>query len=220
MKYENGYMFVNALTLPGNSGSPILDVDGNIVGIHHSSAKKNDAITRDGLLYVGRASSAESILEVLNQGILDRTSQLAKFWNVDKPTSLSHAKKFSKIYIKSKTIPVLSNKVDFFSSLYNDCNKKLDLDTNHAGKFTKSHDSCTVAKSWLSCNKSESENLSVKYVMATTLDDSHPDFDGFGGYPKLNYEKKWANLFLNIAEDPALFMVKILLTGVVMRFQS
>jgi V8-like Glu-specific endopeptidase len=219
VKYENGYMFVDALTLPGNSGSPIVNSAGEIVGIHHSSAKKNDGFTRDGLLYVGRASSNISIVNVLEKGLKNTKDQLVKFWDVNKPVSYRYAKKFSKIYIKSKTIPSLRSKQDFFDSLYEDCKTKLDLGSNHAGKFVKSHEACSVASSWINCGKGIKEDISVKYVLAATLNDSHPDFEQTSGYcPNIAMKKKWANLFLKIGhkyrsfhgKDPLLWTAEAL----------
>ena len=201
VKFENGYMYVDALTLPGNSGSPIISRDGKIVGIHHSSAKKNDGFTREGLLYVGRASSNLSMLKVLDNGIKNNQEQLAKFLDVNRKVSLSTAKKYSTIYKKSKTIPSLLNKLDFFTALYKDCESRIDMATTHTGKFIKSHDSCTVASSWINCGNKKGEDISVEYVLATTLDDAHPDFGSKAGYcPALKMRKNWANLFLKIGE--------------------
>lgn len=200
VKYEKGYMYVDALTLPGNSGSPIVNANGDIVGIHHSSSKKNDGFTRDGLLYIGRASSSDSLINVLEEGLASPQTVQAKFWDADQKTSFNNARRFSGIYQKALTIPKLSNNVDFFEALYSDCKKSLDLDTTHAGKFVKSHTSCTIAKSWISCRPDNSES-SVKYVMASTLSDSHPDFEGYKGYcPDLSMKKKWAGLFLKIGD--------------------
>jgi S1-C subfamily serine protease len=199
VKYENNYMYVDALTLPGNSGSPILNNAGEIVGIHHSSAKKNDGITREGMLYIGRASSTGSILGVLNHGLANRNDLLKKFWDVDKVSTFKNAKRFSKIYIKSKTIPVTSSGEDFFDSLYKDCVKRVDFKTNHSARFSKSHDSCSVALSWINCSPKEEVEPSVKYVMASSLTDTHPDFGTDNAYcPSVKMRKKWAALFIKV----------------------
>lgn len=198
VKYENGYMHVNALTLPGNSGSPIVNIAGKIIGIHHSSVKRNDGFTREGLLYVGRASSSPAILKVLEAGLSDPDTLLAKFWNVDRAVSFSSAKSFTRIYKKSKTIPMLTTGKDFFETLYDDCSRRLDLETTRSAKFARSHESCSVALNWIGCAAPEKE-VSVKYILASTLTDSHPDFDGYGSYcPRGKMKSKWANLFLKI----------------------
>lgn len=201
VKYEHGYMYVDALTLPGNSGSPILNAAGEIVGIHHSSAKRNDGITRDGMLYIGRASSTQSITQSLEDGLNSPSDLLQKFWDVDKVTSLKNAKRFSKIYIKSKTIPVINSGKDFFTSLYEDCNKKLDVKTNHSARFIKSHDSCSVAISWIKCGTKEDTEPSIKYILASTLSDTHPDFNSGNNYcPSVTMRKKWASLFIKVGK--------------------
>lgn len=198
VKFENGYMLVNALTLPGNSGSPILNEKGEIVGIHHSSVKRNDGFTRNGLLYIGRASKTSDLIEVLQSGLLDSETELSKFWNVDARAKLIHAKRFTAIYKKSKTIPILDKGGDFFDALYDDCSKNLDLNTNRIVKFSRSHDSCTVALSWISCSKEKSP---VGFILATTLNDSIPEFDGYESYcPQGKKKQKWAKLFKSIGQ--------------------
>lgn len=51
---------MTAFTLPGNSGSPVLDDAGNIVGLLHRGATGQDLITSDGVVVssIGTASSA------------------------------------------------------------------------------------------------------------------------------------------------------------------
>ena len=51
IRLERGHIIVSAYTLPGNSGSPILSEQGKVVGIHHSSVKRNDNVTKSSVLH-------------------------------------------------------------------------------------------------------------------------------------------------------------------------
>lgn len=218
VKFENGYLYVDALTLPGNSGSPILESEGKVVGIHHSSAKRNDGFTRSGLLYVGRASAHDALLKILKRGLRSPKEELKKFLDVDKASTFSAAKKFTNIYMNSKMVPYLDNKKDFFHSLFENCRDNLDFSTSHAGKFVKSHDSCSIAKKWIRCQPTPND-VAVKFIMASTLTDSHPDFKTYGSYcPRGSIRKKWAALFIDIGnkyrdfhgKDPLIWKVDAL----------
>jgi V8-like Glu-specific endopeptidase len=56
--FEGSWVWTTAFILPGNSGSPILDDSGRLVGLLHRGPKTNDAITSDGVneFSVGTAS--------------------------------------------------------------------------------------------------------------------------------------------------------------------
>jgi V8-like Glu-specific endopeptidase len=80
LQTEIGYVSSNGLSLPGSSGSPVLDDSGNLVGIHHS-------ITNGGLGDVadkkvvrrGFHTPSNLLTAVLNAGLDKKPSALAKY---------------------------------------------------------------------------------------------------------------------------------------------
>ena len=150
-----GHIMVSALTLPGSSGSPILNAHGDIVGIHHSSSKRNDMWTEQGLLYQGRGSSLSALHQVFDSAHHNTVTRTRPrgFISTKHPISLADAKKHSAVYQSSGVIPQLLSGGDFFKELYHSCQTNLNRITPHPSlnAFKSAHQSCSIARRWLHC---------------------------------------------------------------------
>ena len=149
-----GYLMVDALTLPGSSGSPILNTQGKIIGIHHSSSKRNDMWNDDGLIYQGRGSSLKPLLKVLSKAFKSPASTVkrATFVSLRHPQlTLSRAQQLSALFQSAKVMPNLTGGKNFFDELYRSCSRSLNPNAATLSSYRHSHQSCTLARKWLKC---------------------------------------------------------------------
>lgn len=173
-----GYLMVDALTLPGSSGSPLLNGRGEIIGIHHSSSKRNDMWTARGLLYQGRGSSLTAIRRVLSEALQRSSSKFSRsasaFVSLRSPVSFAQAQKLSRIFQAAGTIPKLTQGGFFFDELYRHCLPKLHLRAATLHSYRKSHHSCTVAQQWLRCPAEHASTTNLaEVVLSQNLPRSH-----------------------------------------------
>jgi V8-like Glu-specific endopeptidase len=206
IRLENGHIVVSAFTLPGNSGSPILTEDGNILGIHHSSVKRNDNITKVSSLHEGKASSVFSLEIVLKNSIESNLSTKDQFVSIHQKFSYSRAKKITPVFLATRVVPVLDSGKSFFNELYQECRDSINLSATSAATFATSHEACTIARSWLGC-----QNLETRATSAFTLSNAktvdHPDFIETGSWcPSSEIRRDWSRLFIQIGHKYETFV--------------
>lgn len=173
-----GYIHISAFSLPGSSGSPMVDELGQLIGIHHSSVKKNDMFSASEIIYKGRGSSYKAISKVL------REKRTPEFISTRGPVSFSFAKRHALVFQQARVVPKLIGGENFFSKLFSSCQREAGLKTLSLKKFASSHKACTVAKSWLQC---PSENSLAQ------------DSTTYTHCPK--DRQKWHVLFLKVAKS-------------------
>ncbi|MCY4443689.1 MAG: serine protease [Proteobacteria bacterium] len=190
LQLRHGHMMIDAFSLPGSSGSPILDTKGDVIGIHHSSIKRNDMFTaKQDIIYQGRGSTAQSIISVLKTAHRLPKHQKRQFFNTQNSVTFQRAKQLTAIYQHSRTLPKLLSNTSYFKELYKDCSKSLKHKAIHRKAFHKSHSSCSVAKKWLRCSKHHHLSSSPSSALLYHCPESSKD------------RNKWAQLFENIATN-------------------
>ena len=206
IRLENGHMVVSAYTLPGNSGSPILSEEGYILGIHHSSVKRNDNITKSSSLHEGKASSVFSIELALKKSMESSSLVREQFVSLDQKFSYSRAKKNTPLFLSTRVVPVLDNGKSFFSELYQECRESLNLSANSAANFALSHEACTIARAWLGCQNLESRSTSA-FTLSNAKTIDHPDFIETGSWcPSSEIRRDWSRLFIQIGHKYETFV--------------
>ena len=198
IRLERGHIIVSAYTLPGNSGSPILSEQGKVVGIHHSSVKRNDNVTKFSVLHEGKGSSVFSLLSVLKKGLSDPSALRAEFIQVDQTMGYSKAKKLTPLFLNAHLVPVLDTGKSFFGELYLECKKSINLSARSSSGFSQSHEACTTARQWMGCQSLE--NIpSPAFTLSTAKSVEHPDFVVSGSWcPASETRKDWAQIFQKI----------------------
>ena len=166
IQLSKGYIYLDAFSLPGNSGSPIVNQKGKLVGIHHSSKKRNDMFSRTQLIYLSRGSSLGSLKKILQAA--DQKDPLYKrhYININNKRYFKKAKKLWKAYMLARKNPTIYGSNPFFSHLYDDCKKNIDLSTFNIKKYQKSYHSCTIAfKSINNCiNLAKNDHQKISFV--------------------------------------------------------
>ena len=159
IKKNKGYIYIDAFSLPGNSGSPILDHNAQIVGIHHSSRKRNDMFTKSKIVYLSRGSSLQTLKKIFKAAHMSDINYKKSFVNINRKISFEKAKKNYKLYIQARKIPKLTDNSNFFDKLYYHCKNNINLKTLNFDLYKKSHKSCTIAKKWINhCNRNTKKN--------------------------------------------------------------
>ena len=153
-----GYIHISAFSLPGSSGSPMVDELGQLIGIHHSSVKKNDMFSASEIIYKGRGSSYKAITKVL------RSKRTPEFISIHSPVTFSFAKRHALVFQQARVVPKLIGGEDFFSKLLSSCQRETGLKTLSLKKFSSSHKACTVAKAWIQCRSENSLQDSTTYT--------------------------------------------------------
>lgn len=148
-----GFIHVSAFSLPGSSGSPIVNARGELVGIHHSSIKRNDMFTKTEIIYRGRGSSLQTIRQVL------ASKDLKGFKSIKNPVSFANAKAQTKLFQQARIKPQLdatSSTPHFFKRLAAACARALKAQSSLAQTtlkiFRASVSSCTIARDWIDCS--------------------------------------------------------------------
>ena len=200
IRLERGHIIVSAYTLPGNSGSPIITEQGKVMGIHHSSVKRNDNVTKSSVLHEGKGSSVFSLLSVLKKGISDPSGVASDFIRIDQKISYSKAKKLAPLFLNAHVVPVLDTDKSFFGELYLECKNSLNLSAHSSSAFSLSHEACTTARQWIGCQSLE--NLpSPSFTLSTAKSMEHPDFMASGSWcPASETRKDWAQIFQKIGQ--------------------
>ena len=154
IEHWGGFIHVSAFSLPGSSGSPIVNQRGQLVGIHHSSAKRNDMFTKREIIYHGRGSSLNTIKQVL--ATANTTQGLNGYQAVHNPVDFAQAKARAKLYQQARISPQLTTQsTSFFNQLAWDCEQvlnKFTLSTQATRQtYRTSIQSCKLAKAWIGC---------------------------------------------------------------------
>jgi len=198
IRFDLGHIIVTAYTLPGNSGSPILTEQGRIAGIHHSSVKRNDNITKSSVLHEGKGSSVFSLITVLKEGLSNPSSIVSEFVQIDQKISYGKAKKLTSLFLNAHVVPVLESGKSFFGELYLECKASLNLAARSSAGFAQSHEACSIARQWMGCQSLE--NLPTPaFTLSTAKSMEHPDFAVSGSWcPASETRKDWAKIFQKI----------------------
>lgn len=206
VRIEKGHILVSAFTLPGNSGSPILTSNGKIVGIHHSSVKRNDNVTRDSFLHEGKGSNLISILAVWWRAKANPNETSSQFFSIDHSFTYEQSKRLTAIFQSARVVPVLSDGKSFFTELLNECRKSLNLYATSSGTFSSSHEACSIARQWMGCQKPEPLSGPV-FSLSTARTAEHPDFILYGNWcPATGIRREWVKLFQQIGEKYETFV--------------
>ncbi|MCY4380008.1 MAG: serine protease [Proteobacteria bacterium] len=182
LENHRGHIFVSAFSLPGSSGSPLVNHKGEVVGIHHSSAKHNDMFSREEIIYRGRGSSAEAIFKVLQRSLKTPKITQNKFIQTTQPINYTAAKKYTRIFLKAHKHPILNHKVNFFDQLYLECSQGINKTYRTLRDLSAAHKSCHLAKTWINCSHMRSRFT-------------------YGYCPVKNKRHKWRNLFGKISKQ-------------------
>lgn len=190
-----GFIHVSAFSLPGSSGSPIVNRQGQLVGIHHSSIKRNDMFTRTEILYRGRGSSLQTIKTLLtsldSQPHNQPHAKPKRFISISKPVDFAQAKARSRIYRQGRLIPKIKGPYSFFSRLYKSCKqevKSLNSKVQTLKSIQNSLSSCEIARSWIGCSTDTITRW--KRISAARLEHC----------PATATREPWQNLFIKIAQ--------------------
>jgi len=200
---KNGWLRGSYFSLPGSSGSPILDDEGAIIGIHHRAFPKLDVMTPSAMLYSGIFTPTPRILEVLSDF---RDANLRKeeyFVDTRKVTTLKNITKYNLAYLSAGTRPTIKSNQDFSEALIDRCLKHTNFETNSFINFRESTQYCMTLTPWLHCRSrkmhlicpSASTRKKIQRVFHRIIS-RHRNFDSFTFTPllsavsKLYYKKR------------------------------
>ena len=149
--FENQKMIFSGITLPGNSGSPILNTYGHVVGIHHSAIKrKNAKFNMDSWSF---SSSSSKI-----QKLIHKPTGLDQLHSIQVPITFQEAIEKHKIYLNSRQPPSLITQENFYQKLLTEC-EKTNIHTSDIEIFKQSTQACEVAKHWVHCAKNRKSHI-------------------------------------------------------------
>lgn len=157
VKFRGNWMEFKGFILPGNSGSPVLDDSGRLIGLVHSMYLSPDAFNRKELLRVGMATMAKPIQELLSGG--DR--RVGLFLSVEAPATEKIALDHQNAYkMAGKNKAILEGGKT--SSLLELVAKKCDeaLSTEFRAQSDASAEvvaACEGALRWMDCGSESSE---------------------------------------------------------------
>ena len=156
---SGGWMRASYFSLPGSSGSPVVNEAGDIVGIHHRAKPKLAIMTNEGFLYSGIFTPLSKIKKVLER-FLKGDQNVEDFYpNLTQQVSLGEALKKSAAYMNAGFHPQLENGQEFATALPIHCQKSLDLKTTSFAKFDRSTKPCLALARWINCRSKKSLNL-------------------------------------------------------------
>ena len=203
-----GFIHVSAFSLPGSSGSPIVNGRGELVGIHHSSIKRNDMFTKTEIIYRGRGSSLKTIRQVL------ASKDLTGFKSITNPVSFAEAKAHTKLYQQARIKPQLdstSSTPHFFKRLATACASALKakpVPTQITRKtFRASVSACTIARDWIDCSPPHQPAAPPPAYAATSqavAQQLHAQQDPapiFRICPTASLRTQWRRLFMQVAHS-------------------
>jgi len=200
IKLEKGHILVSAFTLPGNSGSPILSAEGKIVGIHHSSVKRNDNVTRDSFLHEGKGSNSIAILAVLTKSMLNPNETKSQFFALDQAFSYDQAKRLTPIFQNARVVPILKDGKSFFNELLQECKITINTFAGSSSTFSTSHEACSIGRYWMGCQTPDPMSGPV-FSLSTAKTAEHPDFILNGNWcPSAEVRREWVKVFQKIGD--------------------
>ena len=153
VRLSRHWVKLNYFSLPGGSGSPLLDRSGKVVGIHHKGSKQNDMITRNGFLYTGVATAGADLIRVLQTGLQQPRQIEPLFRSATQPVTMSSFLKNPEVFYSARQIPRMKNRRPFFKELVKACATFTDWTTPAVDKFVRSSKACQVMKEWYQCRK-------------------------------------------------------------------
>ena len=105
---QGQWIFSNEFTLPGNSGSPLLDENGKIVGIHHSLPRGHGDITASGLRHQSIGTASAPLQDLLVAAGKQDAPGLSLFseigLSVSRQQFLSHPEKYLRAHSASVSL--------------------------------------------------------------------------------------------------------------------
>ena len=190
---KNGWLRGSYFSLPGSSGSPILDSKGEVVGIHHRALPKLDVMTPSGFLYSGIFTPSQRIVQIL-EGFKDGAFRVENlFVDVEKATTLKTVNMNNGAFLGSGVRPLLRSGKSFSEALVTHCLRSTDLVTSSFPKFVASTASCQTLTQWLNCRSKKmhlfcpkiSERKKVRKMYVAILN-RHKGFDSYNLAPFLH----------------------------------
>ncbi len=145
---DGDWIWTTAFILPGNSGSPLLDDHGHLVGLLHRSAEDLDLVTADGVneSSIGTASSA--LIGAMSAPLPD------SMWSVAAPTSEANVVANQLVYLTARTptANVDGMPVKVLDALGAACDAALAV-TDYASPedLTAGLQPCSAAENWIEC---------------------------------------------------------------------
>ncbi|MFK7871741.1 MAG: serine protease [Oligoflexales bacterium] len=149
VNYENKNMLIHAATLPGSSGSAILNANGHLLGIHHSSIKQHNGKNKQ---HIESWSYSTSSIQIAN--FIDNNIGLDQFHSIFKTTTFEEALQKDSLYRNAATKPNLLNKEDYFTKLLTKC-EEVNTTTRDVDIFKTSTAACQTASHWIDCTRSK-----------------------------------------------------------------
>lgn len=151
--YEVGAPFFKStnFSIGGNSGSPMVDDDGRLVGILHHVAFGHTHVAADDIRVFSEATTASAVKAmVLGRAGLRTTA----FPSLRKARSVEEAAYYSDIYLLAhdKNVSLASGKVvPMLEVLAEQCDVQLKRDLPVSDDFRKEHAACYDALDWINC---------------------------------------------------------------------
>src|SRR6185312_12785654 len=145
---DGEWILADAYSLPGNSGSPVLDDHGHMVGILHRGPESQDMITARGVNEYMLGSAAAPIVAALDEPLP------AGVVSVRAPTTdadlVAHAIVFRNAHVGAATVDGMTRNV--LDALGDACDKALArTDFTSPDDFTAAVAPCTEGYLWIEC---------------------------------------------------------------------
>lgn len=155
---RGNWMYSANYTLPGSSGSPYLDDEGRIVGLHHRVSQGNGLVTRRNILYHSIGTAAGELIK------LQSVNQSDTFFSVNERHSIEEilAKQEAYLMAQQGTATLAAGvSVKILDALAVKCDEGL-AKTNYASPemLEKALAACDNAAAWLNCRAPEKTYLS------------------------------------------------------------
>ncbi len=158
LRSENGYSVNTVLTAAGNSGSAVVNDNGELVAIHHSSNQRVGELTMDDFLVMGYDSPTELLITVLEDGLYN-AGHLDRFTSIT--TSMVSLEDFlpaSTLYLNAHQRPVLSGNQDPVEALLQGAEAELNSwTTGNSEDFMEHALALQAANDWFQCNRKNDE---------------------------------------------------------------
>jgi len=167
MRSDNGYSVATALTVGGNSGSPVLNDSGEIVAIHHSSDKSVNDLTAKDFLSRAYSSPTDLLISVLEDGLREPEHQ-SLFFSTKKRVTVTEFLEKSDIYLNAYKQPTIIDEDNLPTILLEQCEAAINsFDSGSHEEFKKHIKPCSIAKDWFQCNIEDDD----KHLFCLNKDD-------------------------------------------------
>ncbi len=168
---SGNWVLSDHFVLPGNSGSPVLDVDGKIVGLLHRTTRGTETITKDNVQATSFFSASQAILEAAGITDFGADTSITILQSKLRPKSADHLLvmknleevtreefgEYQELFLGAGHTPKfdLESYADLFSE---GCDQELervnysDVDAHYSALVKK----CLAVIEWISCDRHSS----------------------------------------------------------------